>query len=321
MAGDLPAAPGPGGIPVSLGPQEVGERYLPSVDRLEEAMRVGRRALDAGRLDEALRHFTEALRLKPEYDAAWVLRGHALRRLGQDEEALRSFAQALRQSPESEEGWLGLASVLHGMGRLAEEVEAYDQVLRIHPRLVQAWLNKGAALHELKAYERAIECYDKVLVLRPEHPAAWNNRGAALLRLGDVQGAERCFEEALHFDPDFYDAMVNRIFLAQKEGRHGETVLWADRAIRIREAAWLWYTKGLAHLGLLESTLALRAFERAADLDPALKEARAGIRKAKALREKVDFYRGVYECFGTFLAGDPGCTECEIQGKCREVSP
>ena len=306
---------------MSLPPEEVGGRYLPSVDRLEEAMRGGRRALDAGHLDEALNQFTEALRLKPEYDSAWILRGHTLRRLGQDEEAMRSFAQALRQSPDSEEGWLGLAAVLHAMGRLAEEAEAYDKVLRIHPRLVQAWINKGAALHELKDYAGALACYDKVLALRPEHAAAWNNRGAALLRLGDGAGARRCFEEALHFDPDFYDAMVNRLFLAQKEGRHGETVLWADRAIRIKEAAWLWYAKGLAHLGLLESTLALRAFERAADLDPSLKEARAGIRKAKALREKVDFYRGVYECFGTFLAGDPGCAECEIQARCREVSP
>ncbi len=306
---------------MNLEPEEVKQRFLPSVDRLEEAMRAGRRAYDAGRLDEALRHFTTALRLKPEYDAAWILRGHTLRRLGQDDESMRSFAQALRQTPESADAWLGLAAVLHTTGRLTEESEAYDKVLALHPRLVEAWINKGAALHELKEYAAAIACYEKILALRPEHAAAWNNKGAALLRLGDLAAAGRSFDEALRFHPDFYDAIVNRIFLSQKEDRHGETVMWADRAIPIREAAWIWYAKGLAHLGLLESTLALKSFERATMLDPNFKEARAAIRKAKALREKVDFYRGVYECFGTHLAGDPGCAECKIVAKCREVSP
>ncbi len=305
---------------MSSPPEEVGERFLPSVDRLEAAVHAGRKALEGGRYDDALRQFNEALRLKPEYDVAWLLRGHALRRMGDFDGALQSFAQTLRHNEESEEGWMGLAASLHELRRYKEEAEAYDQLTKIHPRLVEAWLNKGAALHDLKDYKGAIACYDKVLSLRPEHAAAWNNKGAALLRLGDEAGAAGCFDEALHFNPDFFDAMVNRIFLSQRQGHHGDVAFWADRALRVRDVAWLWYAKGLAHLGLLESTMALKAFERTLELDPTLKEARAGARRAKTLREKVDFYRGVYECFGTHLAGDPGCAECEIAARCREVT-
>lgn len=297
------------------------ERFLPSVDQLEGAMRAGRKALDAGALDEALREFTRAVRLKPEYDAAWVARGHALRRAGDFEGALQSFASALRANRDSEEGWLGLASALRGLGRAKEEIEAYDELLKRNPRLLEGWINKGAALHESKDFRGAVACYDQVLRLRPEHSAAWNNRGAALLRLGDDAGAERCFDEALHFDPDNHDAMVNRVFLLHGRGRHGETALWADRALRIRETPWLWYLKGFAHLGLLEATLAAKAFERAVALDPASREAREGLRKAKELRRRADFYRGPYECFGTHLDGDPGCAECEIAARCREVTP
>ena len=301
--------------------EETADRYLPSVDRLEAEMKDGRKALDSGHLDEALRHFTRASRLKPEYDAAWVARGHVLRRQGEFEGALQSFATALRTNGESLEAWLGLASVLHALGRRKEEIAAYDELLKRNPRVVDGWINKGAALHESRDYRGAVACYDTVLALRPEHAPAWNNRGAALLRLGDEHAAARCFEEALHFDPDFYDAMVNRVFLLQRAGRHGETVFWADRALRIREAPWLWTLRGLAHLGLFESTMAIRAFERALEMDSSLKETRSGLRKAKELRQKVDLYRGVYECFGTHAAGDPGCTECEIAVRCREVSP
>ena len=301
-------------------PAETAGRFLPSVDRLEAAMHAGRRSLDAGLLDEALREVNGALRLKPEYDAAWILRGTILRRTGDRDGALQSYAQALRFNRDSTEGWLGLATALHELSRYREEVEAYDELLKAHPRLLEAWVNRGAALHALKDFEGAIACYQRVLALRPEHAVAWNNKGAALLRLGRGDEALRCFDEALHFHPGFLDAILNRIALTERRGRHGETVLWADRALRLRETAAVWYVKGLAHLGLLESTLALTSFERALALDPGFKEAKAGLRRARTLRGKVDFYRGVYDCFGMFLPGDPGCAECEIVVKCREVA-
>jgi len=305
-----------------IGPAEdLRQRFLPSVDQLEIAMRAGLRALETGRLDEALAHFTLALKLKPEYDAAWLARGRTLRRLGDLDGALESFAQSVRTNRESEGSWMGLAACLHDLHRLREEVEAYDQLLKIRPRHAEAWLNKGAALHEMRDYRGAVACVEEVLRVRPEHAAAWNNRGAALLRLGDEDGAAGCFAEALHFDPDLFDAMVNRVLLLQRRGRHGDVVIWADRALRLREVGWLWHAKGLAHLGLLESTLAIRAFERALALDPGLQESRPALRKATALRRKVDLYRGVYECFGTHEAIDPGCAECEIVARCREVNP
>src|SRR2546422_11307482 len=187
-----------------------------------------------------------------------------------------------------------LAYVLHELGRLKEDAEAYDRLLAFDPRSLDAWIDKGSVLHELQDYAGAIRCYEEVLALRPEYAAAWNNKGAALLRLGHEADAARCFEEALQFDPDCVDAMANRTYLYEKQGYHGEAVLWADRALRIREAAGLWYAEGLSHLGLLESTLALQSFERALTIDPNLAEATAALGRAMESRCKVDFYLGVY---------------------------
>src|SRR3989442_10317887 len=155
---------------------------------------------------------------------------------------------------------MGLASVLHDLGRTQEEAEAYDRMLALDPRSVEAWIDKGAVLHELKDYRGAIGCNEKVLSFRPESAAAWNNKGAALLRLDDAPGAARCFDEALHFDPDFFDAMANRMYLYEQQGRHGEAVLWANRARRIREGGGLWYWKGPAPPRPLETQFAVRAF-------------------------------------------------------------
>lgn len=302
-------------------PAEIANRYLPSVDRLETVLRASRRALESGDLEGALRENDAAIQLKPEYGPAWLLRGHIFRKDGNIPGAIEAFAAALKRNVESEEGWLGLAASLHEVGRFEEASEAYDRLLQIHPRSIEAWIDKGASLHATRDYRGAIACYDHVLAIRPEHAAAWNNKGAALLRLGDKAEAHRCIEEALHLDPDFYDALANRALLAHKARRPGETVLWADRALRIREAAWLWVVKGQAHLRLGESTLGMKAFERGLALDPKSRTARTGLTKATALRAKTDFYRGVYDCFGTHLEGDPGCGECEIRSQCQQVSP
>src|SRR6266566_2049461 len=105
MAGDLPPAPGIGGIGVTLPPETAG-RFLPSVDRLENTLRAARRAFDRGDLKGALREDDAAIQLKPEYDAAWLLRGHIFRKDGNMPGAIEAFSRALKINGESQEGWL-----------------------------------------------------------------------------------------------------------------------------------------------------------------------------------------------------------------------
>ena len=110
-------------------PADATKRFLPSVDRLEVVMRAARRAFDRGDLESALRENDVAIRLKPEYDAAWLLRGHIFRKDGNIPGAIEAFAAALKQNGELEEGWLGLASALHEVERYDEAVEAYDRMM------------------------------------------------------------------------------------------------------------------------------------------------------------------------------------------------
>lgn len=298
-----------------------GNRYLPSVGALESTMRAGNSALAAGDMDRALRYFNEALRLKPRYDVAWTARAHTLERMGDLEGALKSFAEAAVIRPSGMDVWTALASILHRMGRHREELEADEELLRHEPLSVEAMVNRAAALHELRRFDEAAAACDAALAIRPEYAPAWNNRGAALMRKGRLEEALHSFDEALAFEPAYFDALVNRTFALQKLGRHGEAVMAIDRALRLRETGWLHYLRGLSHLALYESTAATRSFERSLALEPKLREAREALRRAGSVQARADFDRGVYECFGTFESSDPGCAECEIQARCREVTP
>ena len=197
----------------------IEHRSLPSAVALEEVLRRGREALDAGRVDGALRTFDAALRIKPTYAPAWRAKGRALRAAGDPGAALACYAEALRHEPEDDASWLGLALTLHALGRRTDELRAYEELLRRNPRNVAGWMNKGAVLHESGRYEDALACCDRILSARPEVAPAWNNRGAALLRLGRPEDALVAFDEALALDPGFGDAAANRRAVLARLGR------------------------------------------------------------------------------------------------------
>src|SRR5256884_9730027 len=108
MARDLCPAHGVGGERVMLAP-DATERFLPSVDRLESAMHAARRAFERGDTDGALGQLGVALKLKPEYDAAWILKGHVLQKAGNREGAMGSFMQSLQCDGECNETMTSLA--------------------------------------------------------------------------------------------------------------------------------------------------------------------------------------------------------------------
>jgi len=71
-----------------------------------------------GRLKEALRHYSEALRIKPEYADAHNNQGVALARQGRLKEAISHFSEALRIKPDYVDAHNNLGVALEQQGRL-----------------------------------------------------------------------------------------------------------------------------------------------------------------------------------------------------------
>lgn len=194
-------------------------RSLPSALALEDVLRQGWQALDAGRVEEALRAFDGALRIKPTYAPAWRAKGRALRVAGNPNAAVQCYEKALEHQPDDEASLFDLAHILHELGRGEEELHAYDELLGRNPRNASAWMNRGVALHEAGRFEEALACYDRILAMRLEAAAAWNNRGAALLRLGRFEEALAACDEAFALEPGFADAVTNRTTALANLGR------------------------------------------------------------------------------------------------------
>jgi len=162
-----------------------------------------------GRLEEAIRHYSEALRINPAYVQACSNMGIALAEQGKFEEAIRQFSEALRMDPDHEEAHYNLGVALARQGKLEEAIRHFSEALRIKPRYGEAHYNLGVALAKQGKLEEAIRHFSRALRIRPNYAMAHNQLGIALASQGKLKEAIRHFSEALRIRPNYATARYN----------------------------------------------------------------------------------------------------------------
>ena len=85
----------------------------------------------AGKIEEAIAHYEQALRINPDYAEAHNNLGLLLAQTGRIEEAIAHFEQALRIKPDYAEAHCALGMALEQTGQVREAVGHYEQALRI----------------------------------------------------------------------------------------------------------------------------------------------------------------------------------------------
>lgn len=126
----------------------------------------------AGRPEDALLHYREAIAIHPDYAEALNNHGIALNDLRRFDEAIQQYRKALRLRPDLPEIWNNLADALHSLGDHVEAIEHYRKALALRPNYGVAWRNLGDALSEIGRLEEANDCFARAVALTPELDAA-----------------------------------------------------------------------------------------------------------------------------------------------------
>ncbi len=206
---------------------------------------------------------------------------------------------------------LGRAQLAHGLRQaggcsLRDAVQRAPASVRVRLAVARAWMYDGAP--EDLAW--ALDVLDETLRLAPEVPQVHSAQARALELNGEVAAAELAYLEALRLDPDYHHARRRALRLTMDRGdldaalghveqlmaRAGdepEHALLAGLVERrsgdlerarqhYREALELsggryaeaWYNLGLLEKGAGETWAAVRAYERAIEVEPGYREAR-----------------------------------------------
>ena len=188
----------------------------------------------AGRLDEALEHYEQAVRLKPGYADGQGNFGCALFRAGRITEALEHLETALRIKPDSAETHYNLGNALFQLGRREEGIEYCTEALRLDPASAEAHYNLGNMLYQAGRREEAVRHYQNALQLKPDYAKAHINLGNALAGTGRWEDAMAHYAEALRLQPDSATAHNGLGSVLLQQGRLPEAQAHFEQALRIR---------------------------------------------------------------------------------------
>ena len=187
-----------------------------------------------GQVQEAVRHWERALRIKPDYAEAHNNLAGALFQAGQVQEAIEHWEQALRIKPDYADTHHRIALALVRQGRLPEAIRHWERALRIKPDFAEAHNNLGLALMGQGKAQEAIGHYEQALRIHPNDAVARTNLGLALVQQGRVQEAIDYYEQALRIEPNLAEAHYNLGLALEKLGHTQEAIQHYEQALRIK---------------------------------------------------------------------------------------
>lgn len=176
-----------------------------------------------GKADEAITHFSEALRIKPNYAEAQYNIGLALAMQGKFEKAANHFSKAVLIRPEFANAHHDLGNALSALGNFEKAIIGFSKALLIQPNFAKAHHNLGLALVRLGKVEKAAAHVSKALKINPNFAEAHYLMGLIRDQQNEIDEAIIHFNRALKIRPDFSEVYNNLKSISSRKGKNKET--------------------------------------------------------------------------------------------------
>jgi tetratricopeptide (TPR) repeat protein len=211
----------------------------------------------SGRRDAAVWHYEEALRINPSHATAHCGLGRVLYKSGKLDEAISQYVEALCLDPEDATAHSCLGIALQDKGRSEEAISHCREAVRINPKNASFHYNLGVALYAKRRFDEALHEYLQAVAIKPRYGMAHCNLGEALYVKGWVAEAVGHFEKAIDLDQADAVARHNLGVALRDQGRFTEAVVHFKEAIGLNTR----YANAYGALG--ETLLGLGRFAEA----------------------------------------------------------
>ncbi|MBK9237114.1 MAG: tetratricopeptide repeat protein [Rhodoferax sp.] len=188
-----------------------------------------------GQLPEAMAHYRETLRIRPEHVQAHINFGNAQRDSGRLGDAQASYRLALQIRPDSAAAHSNLGAILHLQGRVVEAESSYRHALRIDPMLAETHANLGNIFRERSCFVEALQCYRQGRIANPGLAIVHSNLASCVAQMSDFCEVVAVSDEALALAPNDEAIWEQRLYNLSyhpdlsAEAIYAEFVRWGDR--------------------------------------------------------------------------------------------
>ena len=128
-----------------------------------------------GEIDDAIKHYEVALRLRPRDSTANNALGAALIASGRQAQAVPYLRKAIEIAPDSFDAHYNLGSALVSAGDLLAAAVEFRTAVRLNPNDADAHADLGSALAELGQFAEAKNEFERALAINPAHTLAREN--------------------------------------------------------------------------------------------------------------------------------------------------
>ncbi|MCB9772038.1 MAG: tetratricopeptide repeat protein [Candidatus Omnitrophica bacterium] len=212
----------------------------------DAAMAYNQRALaykDKGDLKTALRDYTKAIIILPNYDFALTNRGIVHKELGMFEEAWNDHSQAIAVNPGFSEAYLNRGNVLFSVGDFQGAIEDYSKAIetigisarrRSTPYRAEAYSRRGSGYFFAKNYDAALRDFNIALAVNPNNIVALDNRAIVFSIKGQTQKAMTDYNRSIKLAPHNPLSYLNRALLWRQTGDDAAALRDLDVAILLK---------------------------------------------------------------------------------------
>lgn len=111
----------------------------------------GKQQYNQGGFDQAIKLFTDSIKINPSRPDTYYWRGLALLAIKQNDRALADLSETIRLAPDFAGGYVSRGLLYSNMGKLDKAIADFDEALNLDPNLADARTNRDFAL---KAQEK-----------------------------------------------------------------------------------------------------------------------------------------------------------------------
>ncbi|MBF0448446.1 MAG: tetratricopeptide repeat protein [Magnetococcales bacterium] len=183
---------------------------------------------------------------------------------GKYQSAIRSFGEALIENKMDLDAALGRGMAYLKAGSPAQSLADFDLVLRVDNTASEALLNRAIANRQLKEFAASLEDLNRLIDQKPTESQGYEERGKTLGTMGRFEEAEVDLNKALSLSQSPFSILFQRGQVLAKMGKYERAIIDLSQAIRGRsEEPIYFFERGNAYSTVGKMTMAVKDYDRA----------------------------------------------------------
>ena len=205
----------------------------------------------SGLLDKAIVHYSQAIKLNPDYASAYINRGATYLNQERYELALEDFDRVIELDPDYFLAYSNRANVYFKHERYELALEDCNKTIELDPDYSLVYCIRGDIYLKQERYELALEDYNKAIELASDYVPPYINRGDIYLKQERYELALEDYNKAIELASDYVPPYINRGAIYQRQERYELALEDFDRVIELDpENTVAYYNRGFTLLQL-----------------------------------------------------------------------